>query len=91
MVLYFTSQIIKSNFFLCLFLAIWAFSVSVSRILLKRHHLLDVAGGVVFGFVEGWLISHLWLSKATALWLVQYLSDEALNLEGLQDDVDPID
>uniref|UniRef100_A0A146M4M8 Presqualene diphosphate phosphatase n=1 Tax=Lygus hesperus TaxID=30085 RepID=A0A146M4M8_LYGHE len=86
MITYFTVCITQSNVILSFAAILWAAAISVSRILMKRHHILDVLGGVFVGLAEGWLISHLWLSRATSVWLVNYLSDEAVNLEGLQDD-----
>ena len=41
----------------------WAGAVAVSRVLLGRHHILDVLAGVVIGAVEAILLSMLWRSE----------------------------
>lgn len=59
-------------------LAAWATAVSVSRILLRRHHLLDVLAGLVLGLVNTLLISLLWISNETSIYLISYISDERI-------------
>jgi len=44
----------------------WGGAVCVSRVLLGRHHILDVVGGLVLGFVEYLIMSLLWMDKKTA-------------------------
>jgi len=56
----------------------WVFSVSASRILLRRHHLLDVFAGMLLGFINALLISLIWLSEETSIYLVSYISDERI-------------
>ena len=41
----------------------WALAVAVSRVLLGRHHILDVVAGVVIGVLEAVLLSMLWRSE----------------------------
>jgi len=48
----------------------WALSVAVSRVLLGRHHILDVVAGVVIGVLEAVLLSMLWRSEEEASALV---------------------
>lgn len=57
----------------------WATSICLSRVLLNRHHLLDIFAGVALGLFEGWLLGMLWLEKDTATWLWSSLSDEKLD------------
>ncbi|XP_018324184.1 phospholipid phosphatase 6 [Agrilus planipennis] len=56
----------------------WATSVSLSRVLLNRHHVLDVIVGVLLGILEGILLGFLWLDQETALWMWNSLTDEKL-------------
>nr|CAD7586884.1 unnamed protein product [Timema genevievae] len=56
----------------------WVTSVCLSRILLRRHHLLDILCGVLLGLFEGVLIGWLWLSQESSTWVVSWLSDEKL-------------
>ncbi|KAK7788692.1 hypothetical protein R5R35_012457 [Gryllus longicercus] len=57
----------------------WSTAVCVSRVLLQRHHVLDVAAGAVLGHLEGIIIGWLWLSHDTSNWLVSWLNDERLD------------
>lgn len=57
-------------------LTAWVTSVCISRILLRRHHLLDVLGGIALGVFEAALLSLIWASEDVAGWLVAWLSDE---------------
>lgn len=56
----------------------WATAISLSRILLRRHHLLDVLAGMVLGLVNTLLISLLWISGETSVYLISYISDERI-------------
>jgi hypothetical protein len=56
----------------------WSISVCLSRVLLRRHHLLDILGGVLLGGFEAVLLSWLWVSEDFAVWVVSWLSDEKL-------------
>ncbi|KAJ4450720.1 hypothetical protein ANN_02150 [Periplaneta americana] len=57
-------------------LTAWATSVCISRVLLRRHHLLDVIGGVMLGVFEAIVLSWIWASEDFAGWVVAWLSDE---------------
>lgn len=46
---------------------IWAVSVSVSRILLGRHHIIDVACGVMVGVMAYYAYLNIWISKVVCL------------------------
>lgn len=54
----------------------WVSAVSVSRLLLRRHHVLDVLAGIVLGLVNSLLISLIWLGPDAAVYLISYISDE---------------
>jgi len=56
----------------------WACSVALSRLLMYRHHILDVIAGISLGCNEAIIISVLWLNKGTASWVMSWLSDEKL-------------
>lgn len=56
----------------------WAIGVSLSRLLLYRHHILDVFGGIMLGVLESCLLCILWLGKDTSAWVMSFLSDEKL-------------
>lgn len=54
----------------------WCLSVSFSRILLRRHHVLDVVAGIMLGILEGILLSYIWLSRSSAAYLIEWITDE---------------
>lgn len=56
----------------------WTVSVSLSRLLMRRHHILDIVAGVVLGLVNGMFISMIYLDADTCLGLVSWLSDEKM-------------
>ena len=48
----------------------------VSRVLLGRHHILDVLGGVVVGVIEYLLMTMTWMDKESAVRWSKYLGAE---------------
>lgn len=64
----------------------WTTSVALSRLLLYRHHILDVLAGVLLGFFEAVLLCVLWLEKDTAFMLMNWLSEERLPGSATQED-----
>jgi len=50
----------------------WAAAVCVSRVLLYRHHVLDVAGGVALGLAESVLVGCTWMGEDRAAAVAQY-------------------
>ncbi|XP_002740908.1 polyisoprenoid diphosphate/phosphate phosphohydrolase PLPP6-like [Saccoglossus kowalevskii] len=52
---------------------LWSSSVCISRILLGRHHVLDVVGGVVLGMLEYKLIRIFWISNKQSQNVIDYL------------------
>uniref|UniRef100_A0A1B6D5H9 Phosphatidic acid phosphatase type 2/haloperoxidase domain-containing protein n=1 Tax=Clastoptera arizonana TaxID=38151 RepID=A0A1B6D5H9_9HEMI len=57
----------------------WSASVTMSRILMRRHHLLDVLGGIVLGVFEVFVIFLFWIDQDTSLYLVSSISDEKIS------------
>ncbi|KAI5701368.1 hypothetical protein M8J75_008713 [Diaphorina citri] len=66
------------NFFLRAPLLSWCTSLALSRVLLRRHFILDVLGGFVLGLLEAAFISYIWFEKDTCIYLVTFLSDQRL-------------
>ena len=56
--------------------AAWAAAVCLSRVLLGRHHILDVAGGIAIGFAEYMIAASLAIGPEAAEGLRQYLFDD---------------
>merc|ERR1711936_115039 len=55
---------------------IWAVSVSVSRVVLGRHHVLDVLAGAVIGVVQALVMGALWRTEEQAKYIMSLTSDE---------------
>jgi len=49
--------------------AVWALAVCISRVLLGRHHVLDVVCGILAGILEYKLTEFIWLSEDTCMGL----------------------
>jgi len=54
----------------------WSLAVAVSRVLLCRHHILDVVGGIVIGLAEAFVINQVWLSEESARYIISALGGE---------------
>lgn len=78
-VTYFFIYLYSVNVVFGLMLLVWCVAVSLSRVLIGRHHILDVTAGVILGLFEGWLVGMLWLNKDICAWLWSWLSDEKLD------------
>ncbi|XP_063288525.1 inactive phospholipid phosphatase 7 [Pelobates fuscus] len=46
-------------------LVLWAFMAGLSRIMIGRHHISDVLGGFVIGYLQFNLVEFIWLSSNT--------------------------
>jgi presqualene diphosphate phosphatase len=57
----------------------WWFSVCISRLLLYRHHILDVVGGVFLGLFESLIMAVIWLGPEASANLVSWISDDRIS------------
>lgn len=57
----------------------WVSAICISRLLMHRHYLLDIIGGIFLGLIEGGLMDILWLSDSSAKFLMSFLSDEKID------------
>lgn len=80
-----TRAILLAIFFCCLYplhaililpIVVWSLAVCASRVILGRHHLLDVACGILIGVVEAVLLACCWRSAESAAALVSALGGE---------------
>lgn len=44
-----------------------------------RHHILDVLGGVVIGFLEVLLMAIIWIGPESATSIVKWISDDRVS------------
>lgn len=51
----------------------WSFSVCLSRIMLRRHHMLDVIVGACIGLIEGVLVRYIYFERETCTYLISWL------------------
>lgn len=61
---------------LTILLLSWSLSVSVSRVLLQRHHILDVLAGFIIGAIQAVFINYLWLSEDNCQHVANFFLDE---------------
>jgi len=64
------------NFIFWLPLLAWAGAVCVSRVLLGRHHILDVAAGVVIGIVQAVIMGWMWRTDEQTKYIMSLFGDE---------------
>nr|CAH7713221.1 unnamed protein product [Callosobruchus chinensis] len=57
----------------------WTTCICLSRILMRRHYILDVIAGICLGLLNGLLVGWLWIGQDTALWMINYISDDKLD------------
>ncbi|XP_017858014.1 PREDICTED: phospholipid phosphatase 6 [Drosophila arizonae] len=54
----------------------WAVSVVISRLILKRHFILDVSAGALIGICEALFIGLIWISEETAASLLGLITED---------------
>lgn len=57
----------------------WTVAVCFSRLVLYRHHILDVLGGIFLGLFEALLLAFLWCDQETSAWLINWMTDEKIS------------
>lgn len=60
-----------------IFIWTWSTIVCLSRLLNGRHYLFDVLVGIVIGFLEGILVSFIWLSSEQSEKVLTLFSEDA--------------
>lgn len=57
---------------------LWAASVATSRILLGRHHVIDVVAGTILGCLECYVVNccSLWLSPDLCAYIIRPIQEE---------------
>lgn len=56
----------------------WTVSVALSRLIMLRHHLLDIFGGIVLGIVNAFLIYLIWFGQESCVYIISWMTDEKL-------------
>jgi len=55
---------------------LWSLAVSVSRVVLGRHHILDVVAGIMIGLVEAVILSMVWRNEEQAANMINMFGGE---------------
>jgi membrane-associated phospholipid phosphatase len=55
----------------------WTVSICISRLLLYRHHILDVLAGVVLGLFEAFFLAIIWLNQESCESVMNWMTDES--------------
>jgi len=80
-----TRAVLLAVFFICLYpltfilflpIVLWSLCVWCSRVLMGRHHVLDVACGIMIGLVEGVVLNKMWVSAEGAASLIAAFGGE---------------
>ncbi|XP_012539343.1 phospholipid phosphatase 6 [Monomorium pharaonis] len=62
-----------------LFLLAWSFSVCLSKLLMRKHHIADILVGIALGTVQGILLGYIYLDQDTCARLVWWITDEKIS------------
>lgn len=54
----------------------WTVSVVLSRLILKRHYILDVIAGSIIGILEALFLGLIWIGDDSAASIVGFLSED---------------
>ncbi|EZA58792.1 Presqualene diphosphate phosphatase [Ooceraea biroi] len=57
----------------------WSFSVCMSRLLMRRHHIIDVVVGIILGILEGLIIGFIYLEENMCVSLISWITDEKVH------------
>lgn len=76
LILLFFTWLSPVNIFLWCPLFAWSFSVGLSRLLIYRHHILDVTAGALLGILEAVVLWILWLGPGTCNWIMNSISED---------------
>lgn len=61
------------------FLLAWTFAVCVSKLLMRKHHMVDIWAGIALGMFQGLLIGYMYLEQETCARLVWWITDEKIS------------
>ncbi|XP_033150598.1 phospholipid phosphatase 6 [Drosophila busckii] len=75
-VLFFFTKLITIPVICWMPITVWALSVVISRIILRRHYILDVIAGALIGICEALFLQIIWISDETAISIVGFLSED---------------
>lgn len=78
-IVYFFMNIWPLHFIFFPPLVAWSTSVCLSRVLKRKHYLLDIAAGVILGIVLGVFLRCIYLSQEASSGLIYWLMDEKLD------------
>ena len=74
--MFFFTLLYPLNIILQVPIVLWAVAVMISRVTLGRHHILDVFGGLLVGYLEYLITAAIWMDKETAGSWAEYFGAE---------------
>ncbi|XP_015184061.1 PREDICTED: presqualene diphosphate phosphatase [Polistes dominula] len=57
----------------------WCVCVCLSRLLMRRHNILDICAGIGLGIIEAKFINYLYLSQETCINLISWITSERVD------------
>ncbi|CAL1679724.1 unnamed protein product [Lasius platythorax] len=57
----------------------WSFSICMSRLLMREHHIGDILAGIALGIFQGMIIGYVYLERETCASLVWWITDEKIS------------
>lgn len=57
----------------------WSFSICMSKLLTREHHIIDVLAGIALGIFQGVLMGYIYLERETCVSLVWWITDEKVS------------
>lgn len=75
-IFYFFQNLWPLSSIVILLLSVWSFCICISRLLMRRHHILDIVVGAFVGIFEGIIVKYLYLSQETCEYFISFFSEE---------------
>lgn len=56
----------------------WCICVCFSRLIIQRHYILDIVGGILIGSIEAYLLYFLWIGENASQNIINFVSNDYL-------------
>ncbi|XP_064616641.1 polyisoprenoid diphosphate/phosphate phosphohydrolase PLPP6-like [Liolophura sinensis] len=71
LLLFFVKKVFSPGSMWCYLMWVWSVSVSVSRVILGRHHILDVVAGFLIGICQYYVLLQFWLPASLCISILE--------------------